>query len=120
MHVRAAVPQGGYVADEDKLNRSRLFAELTSADAAFLLTTREKRILVAGEELFHENDPGDSLFIVQSGRVDIFKKIRGDVDCSLASVGPGELIGGMSFIDGARQPASAPITEASHVLVVST
>jgi CRP-like cAMP-binding protein len=119
MHVRAGVPQGGYVANEDKLNRSRLFAELTSADAAFLLTACEKRILVAGEELFHENDPGDSLFIVQSGRVDIFKNIRGDVDRSLASFGPGDLIGEMSFIDGARRSASARITEASQFLVLS-
>jgi len=107
------------VANEDKLNRSRLFAELSSADANFLLTACEKRVLVGGEELFHENDPGDSLFIVQSGRVDIFKNIRGDVDRSLASFGPGDVIGEMSFIDGARRSATARTTEASEFQVLS-
>jgi CRP-like cAMP-binding protein len=107
------------MADEGKLNRWRLFAELTSADAEVVLQACEERILVGGEELFHENDAGDSLFIVQSGRVDIFKNIRGDVDRSLASFGPGDVIGEMSFIDGARRSATARTTESSEFLVLS-
>jgi CRP-like cAMP-binding protein len=107
------------MADEGKLNRWRLFAELTSEDANVVLQACEERILVGGEELFHENDAGDSLFIVQSGRVDIFKNIRGDVDRSLASFGPGDVIGEMSFIDGARRSATARTTESSEFLVLS-
>src|SRR3954464_1400165 len=107
------------MADEGKLNRWRLFAELTSSDADVLLKACEERILVGGEELFHENDSGDSLFIVQSGRVDIFKNIRGDVDRSLASFGPGDVIGEMSFIDGARRSATARTTETSEFLLLS-
>jgi CRP-like cAMP-binding protein len=105
--------------DDGKLNRWRLFAELTSEDAQVVLRACEERILVGGEELFHENDAGDSLFIVQSGRVDIFKNIRGDVDRSLASFGPGDVIGEMSFIDGARRSATARTTESSEFLVLS-
>ncbi len=107
------------MADEGKLNRGRLFAELIPEDADVLLEACEERNLVGGEELFHENDPGDSLFIVQSGRVDIFKNIRGDVDRSLASFGPGDIIGEMSFIDGARRSATARTTESSEFLVLS-
>jgi len=107
------------MADEGKLNRWRLFAELTSQDAEVVLKACEERILVGGEELFHENDAGDSLFIVQSGRVDIFKNIRGDVDRSLASFGPGDVIGEMSFIDGARRSATARTTESAEFLVLS-
>ena len=105
--------------DDGKLNRWRLFAELASEDAQVILKSCEERILVGGEELFHENDTGDSLFIVQSGRVDIFKNIRGDVDRSLASFGPGDVIGEMSFIDGARRSATARTTESSEFLVLS-
>ena len=111
-------PKGGAM-DDGKLNRWRLFAELTSEDAGVVSRACEDRILVGGEELFHENDPGDSLFIVQSGRVDIFKNIRGDVDRSLASFGAGDVIGEMSFIDGARRSATARTTESSEFLVLS-
>ena len=105
--------------DEDRLNRSHLFAGLSSDEAQVVLRACEERNLNAGEELFHENDAGDSLFIVQSGRVDIFKNIRGEVDRSLASFGPGDLIGEMSFIDGARRSATARTTESSEFLVLS-
>src|SRR5207248_10800015 len=107
------------MADDGKLNRWRLFAELTSEDADVVLKACEERNLVGGEELFHENDAGDSLFIVQSDRVDIFKNIRGAVDRSLASFGPGDVIGEMSFIDGARRSATARTTESSEFLVLS-
>jgi CRP-like cAMP-binding protein len=107
------------VGEEGKLNRWRLFAELTPEDAEVVLKACEERILVGGEELFREADPGDALFIVQSGRVDIFKNIRGDVDRSLASFGPGDILGEMSFIDGARRSATARTTESSEFLVLS-
>ena len=110
--------QGGAM-DDGKLNRWRLFAELAAEDAAVVVAACEERILVGGEELFHENDAGDSLFIVQSGRVDIFKNIRGDVDRALASFGPGDVIGEMSFIDGARRSATARTTESSEFLALS-
>src|SRR3954467_16005387 len=99
------------MADDTKLNRWRLFADLSPEDSDVVVRACEDRILVGGEELFHENHAGDSLFIVQSGRVDIFKNIRGDVDRSLASFGPGDVIGEMSFIDGARRSATARTTE---------
>jgi len=102
------------MADEGKLNRWRLFAEIEPEDAEVVMKVCEDRHLVGGEELFRENDPGDALFIVQSGRVDIFKNIRGDVDRSLASFGPGDVIGEMSFIDGARRSATARTTRATR------
>jgi CRP-like cAMP-binding protein len=107
------------VNDEGRLDRARLFAGLSQADAEVILGSCEERILVGGQELFHENDAGDSLFIVQSGRVDIFKNIRGDLDRTLASFGPGDVLGEMSFIDGARRSASARTTESSAFRVLS-
>jgi len=41
------------------------------------------------------------------------------MDRSLASFGPGDVIGEMSFIDGARRSATARTTEASEFLVLS-
>jgi CRP/FNR family transcriptional regulator, cyclic AMP receptor protein len=104
---------------DDRLNRSRLFADLSEKDVEVITRACEDRILVAGEQLFHENDAGDSLFIVQSGRIDIFKNIRGDVERGLTSLGPGDVLGEMSFIDGARRSATARTGEPSEFLVLS-
>lgn len=104
---------------ELNLDKWRLFADLSAEDVAVVLGACEERMLVAGEELFHENDPGESLLIVQSGRVEVFKRIRGDVDRVLASLGGGDVLGEMSFIDGSRRSASARTAEASEFLVLS-
>ena len=48
--------------DDGKLNRWRLFAELTSEDSEVVLKACEERILVGVEELFHE--VGEEAFAV--------------------------------------------------------
>jgi CRP-like cAMP-binding protein len=105
--------------DDAKLDKWRLFADLTQEDAAYVLSVAAERFLVAGEELFRENDPGDSLWIVQSGRVDVFKAIRGDVERALISLSAGDVIGEISFLDGARRSATARTAQASELLVLS-
>lgn len=104
---------------EMNLDKWRLFADLAADDVTTLLSVCEERLLVAGEDLFVENDPGDGLFILQSGRVEIYKVIRGDVDRVLASLGSGDVVGEMSFIDGSRRSAGARTTEASEFLVLT-
>jgi CRP-like cAMP-binding protein len=105
--------------EQVNLSRWRLFADMTSADVDVVLAASESRVLVAGEELFHENDAGDSLWIVRGGRVEIFKAIRGDVDRVLASLSPGDVIGELSFVDGSRRSAGARTAEASEFAVLS-
>lgn len=107
------------MADGGNLSKWRLFADLVSEDVNVILRAAEEKVLVAGEDLFLENDPGDSLFIIQSGRVEVYKRIKGDVDRALASFGAGEVLGEMSFIDGSRRSAGARTTEASEFLVLS-
>ena len=106
------------MADLD-LDKWRLFADLAADDVNVIIGACEERMLVTGEDLFLEGDHGDSLWIIQSGRVDIYKNIRGDVDRTLASPGPGDVIGEMSFIDQSRRSAGARTTEPSEFLVLT-
>lgn len=101
------------------LDQWRLFADLAADDVAVVLAACEERLLVAGEDLFLEADQGESLFIVQSGRVVIYKNIRGEVDRVLATLGPGDVIGELSFIDRSRRSAGSRTTEQSEFLVLS-
>jgi CRP-like cAMP-binding protein len=85
-----------------------------------ILAVCEERMLVGDEELFLEGDAGDSIWIIQSGRVEIYKNIRADVDRVLASLGSGEVIGEMSFIDHSRRSAGARTTEPSEFLMLTS
>lgn len=102
-----------------ELDKWRLFADLATDDVDVIVAACEERILLTGEELFGEGDSGDSLWITQSGRVDVFKNIRGDIDRTIASFGPGDIIGEMSFIDQSKRSAGARTAEPSEFLVLT-
>jgi CRP/FNR family cyclic AMP-dependent transcriptional regulator len=58
----------------------------------------------AGAVVFREGEPARHLFVVQEGALELLKGRDGG-DVVLGDVGPGEVIGEMSFID--MQPRSA-------------
>lgn len=103
------------------IKRCRLFAGLEDEEVKIITDVCENRLLMAGEELFSEGDSrGDSIWIILSGRVEVYKNIRGDVDRTLASFGPGDVIGEMSFIDQSCRSASARTGEASEFYLLSS
>jgi CRP-like cAMP-binding protein len=96
-----------------------IFAGMAPGDVGVVLAACEQRLLVGGEVVVAEGQPGDALFMVRGGRIEIFKAIRGDVDRVVESFGPGELLGAMGFVDGSPVPAGARTSEASELLVLS-
>ena len=103
----------------NELSGFRLFDTISQTDIDILLGACEERILMSGETLFNEGDISDSIWLLKSGRVDICKNIRASIDRTLASLGPGEVIGEMGFIDQSLRSASALTTEPSVLLVLS-
>lgn len=101
------------------LDKWRLFADLAADDITLIRAACEERMLLSQEDLFREGDAGDSLWIIQSGRVDVYKNIRADMDRTLALLGPGDVIGEMSFIDQSRRSAGARTADPSEFLVLT-
>lgn len=70
-----------------------------------------------GTVLFREGDPGKEMYVIQSGRIAISKKVR-DVEKVLAVLGPGEFFGEMAIISNKPRNASASVEEEARVLVI--
>ncbi|WP_426750999.1 Crp/Fnr family transcriptional regulator [Myxococcus sp. Y35] len=70
-----------------------------------------------GTELFREGEPGKEMFVIQSGRVAISKRVR-DVEKVLAVLGPGEFFGEMAIISNKPRNASATVNEDARLLVI--
>lgn len=70
-----------------------------------------------GTVLFKEGDPGKEMYVVQSGKVAIAKKVR-DVEKILATLGPGEFFGEMSIISNKPRNATAIVAEDARLLVI--
>jgi CRP-like cAMP-binding protein len=61
----------------------------------------------AGETVFLENEPGDSLYVVDSGKVRIWVRDADADEVTLSELEPGNFFGEMSVIDGGKRSANA-------------
>ena len=53
---------------------SMLFGKLAEKELEVIVKASDKRDLLRGDVLFHENDKPNSLFLVESGRIAIVNK----------------------------------------------
>jgi CRP-like cAMP-binding protein len=70
-----------------------------------------------GTVLFQEGEPGKDMFVLQSGKISISKKVR-DVEKVLAVLGPGEFFGEMAIISNKPRNATATVMEDAKLLVI--
>lgn len=86
--------------------------ELMSQD----LTTRD---FPAGTLLFRQGDFGSEMFVIQSGKVEISRRV-GDRETVLAVLPAGEFFGEMSIINNAPRSANAKVVEDARLLVLDS
>ncbi|HMK73683.1 MAG TPA: Crp/Fnr family transcriptional regulator [Myxococcaceae bacterium] len=67
--------------------------------------------------LFREGETGKEMYVLQSGRVVITKKVR-EVEKTLAVLGPGEFFGEMALISNKPRNATATVSEPARLLVI--
>jgi CRP-like cAMP-binding protein len=87
------------------------------ADIQQQLFSRFGKQIPANTVLFNEGDAGENMFILQSGRVKISKRIRG-VEKTLATLEKGEFFGEMAILNDKPRSASAETLEACDMLVI--
>ncbi|MDQ6765971.1 MAG: cyclic nucleotide-binding domain-containing protein [Verrucomicrobiota bacterium] len=73
------------------------------------------RELTEGEVIFREGDPGDSLYLIGEGSVQISKLGRGGNQETLAFIKSGNFFGEMALLDG--EPRSAMATAAENTIL---
>jgi CRP-like cAMP-binding protein len=65
-----------------------------------------------GDVLFHEGEPGDSLYVIRTGKVKLGLRSSDGRENLLAVLGPGELLGELSLFDpGLRTATATAVTE---------
>ncbi|HEY3121579.1 MAG TPA: cyclic nucleotide-binding domain-containing protein [Vicinamibacteria bacterium] len=72
-----------------------------------------------GHVLFREGDEGDDMYVIQSGRVAIKKKVK-DAEATLAILEKGDFFGEMAILDRAPRSATAEVSEDGDLIVISS
>ncbi len=66
-----------------------------------------ERILSDKELLFREGEKSTSLYLITSGKINIYTVDRNNKEALLATFKPNQIIGEMAFVDGSPRSASA-------------
>jgi len=96
-----------------RLQRSPGFKTFSEDALAYLLSRAKAVQLLAGEVLFDEGDPGDSMYFVIAGMVEIDIGER-----EVERAGPGGILGEMAMLAGHARSASARAVETTVALEV--
>lgn len=97
----------------EHLTRFELFKGLPDEVLSKLGKLIQTKTLKKNEALFHQGDPGDALYLIQSGWVKIVNEESDEGEVVLNHIGPGGIIGEMAMID--QSPRSTGVIGISDV-----
>jgi CRP/FNR family transcriptional regulator, cyclic AMP receptor protein len=105
-------------ADPQILAEVPLFETLDAEERAALAARVDTVTQPAGKLLFAYGDPGESLYIVKSGEVEIFNRNDTGERIVLETARAGDFFGEISLLDGGARTASAMVTKDLSAVVV--
>ncbi len=97
--------------DGGLLKNVAIFSELTDEQRSMIAGEMKLSRYNAGDMIFCEGDPGDVLFVVISGAVNVFIMDHDGKEVILAEIKSGSYVGEMSIIDHTHRSAACRVTE---------
>src|SRR5436190_11394515 len=89
------------------IESSKLFNRLPAAALRQLRAAATEKSLGDGKLIFKEGDPGDGLYMVKSGTVEISVEVQNGNRQVLSALPPGEIFGEMAVVDEQSRSACA-------------
>ncbi len=103
----------------ETLRHVSIFNGLTETELQFLAERAVPRTYSKGELLFTEGDPCTGLFVVETGKVRIFKSSPNGREQILTVEGPGSSVAELPLFDGGNYPASTAAVGEARIYFIS-
>lgn len=94
-----------------------VFEEFSEEKIREIVRMAKKRTVSAGTLLFKQDEPGDSFYIINSGKVRVYKKDESGTELELSVMGPGESFGEMALLTGEPRSANVETLEETQLTV---
>eukprot|EP01054_Gregarina_sp_Poly1_P004784 Gregarina_sp_Poly_1__4783@NODE_2550_length_1995_cov_7_846992_g1619_i0_p1_GENE_NODE_2550_length_1995_cov_7_846992_g1619_i0NODE_2550_length_1995_cov_7_846992_g1619_i0_p1_ORF_typecomplete_len336_score53_04cNMP_binding/PF00027_29/4_9e23cNMP_binding/PF00027_29/1_2e23Popeye/PF04831_13/0_25Popeye/PF04831_13/0_018_NODE_2550_length_1995_cov_7_846992_g1619_i05321539 len=89
------------------IKKSFLFSNLDRKDFETVLGAFEEKAIEEGQELIHQGDEGDCLYLVESGTFDVYKKLSKDTEPQHVNImSDGSTIGELALLYSAPRAAT--------------
>ena len=100
------------------LRKVPLFELLDDDEVKVLSEQLDQKRVFAGQMIFNQGDDGGTMYVVQSGKIEIFLKDDNNERVVLSVVEPGEIFGELSLLDNEPRSAGAKALEDSFLFVI--
>ena len=104
---------------KDILKKSPLFSALAERDLNAVAKISTTKSYAKGEAIFNEGEPADRLFILNSGRIEVFKLSAEGKRQILRIVLPGEVFAEAAMFSGETYPAYADAASDCELLSIA-
>lgn len=103
---------------QEILSRVEIFAPLSVAEQAELVKTPRVYLYAPGERILRSGAPGDSMFVVCRGTVEVRSANQDGRSLQVATMGAGDYFGEMALFTGEPRKADIYAVEESEVLEI--
>jgi CRP-like cAMP-binding protein len=100
---------------KELLDEHHSIVTFDNGDIEILSGISEILKLEPDEILFHDNDPGDALYLVSSGSIDMFTRFNEDLAQTIMAVRTGGFVGAMALMDDEVRDINARAAEQTEV-----
>lgn len=83
-----------------------LFRDLSTEQLQQISNISQKRMYTKGEAICKQGDPGDAMYIISSGQVEVNVRDKDGHANSVLYLGAGQLVGEMALVDDGTRSAS--------------
>ena len=95
-----------------------LFQGLNAGEWRSLRRMAQEREFATGREIFRQGDPGDGVYVVRDGLVEIAHFVEGKEHRVFSQLGPGEIFGEMAVIENLPRSATAMAARDTRVYFI--
>lgn len=100
------------------IDKVELFQGLAAEELEALTASSSMRSFPKNTVVIHENDPADSLFIIDSGKVKVYCSDKNGKEFIMNTEGPGDYFGELALLDDATRSASVRTVEKSTFIII--
>lgn len=101
----------------DLMQQMPVFGALRDDTLGFFVQRAKPVVVPAGDYFFREGDPGDSMFVLEEGRVAVLKAWRGAMHV-INELAAGDCFGEMALMDLGPRSASVRATATCHAMEI--
>ena len=100
------------------MEKVEILTALSKSELSLLVGKVRMEAYASGEVPVHQGEPGDSFYIIKSGKVNVVVEKSPSESAVVATLGPGNFFGEMSLLTGAARTASIHVMEDAEFIVV--